>query len=87
MMFHLASILVKSIRILICAGCGYQWDDDGEPDSPKGIFEMCCPVCENNMVQLMRIDDLSVGELPWWGSNNVFPTDFYLNIDLTTRSN
>ena len=59
------------MRVLICAACGYQWDDDGE--GAKGIFVMFCPVCDVNMVPLMRDDYTGPAELvehpdklPWW---------------------
>ena len=52
------------MRILICAVCGYQWNDEGE--GAKGIFEMDCPVCEANIVNWMREDNPEPHELPWW---------------------
>lgn len=34
------------MRILICAACGYQWNDDGT----SSVFWEFCPVCDSNMV-------------------------------------
>ena len=48
------------LRILICAICGYQWDDDSETST----FYMDCPVCDANKVNVFA-PEIKDGD-PWY---------------------
>jgi hypothetical protein len=54
-------------RVLICAACGYQWNDEGSGST----FELNCPACEANMVnvhapQKKRVMGNDYDGMPWF---------------------